>query len=299
MDLLYKIQYLFEQIADGYPSTQRFSTYPISLRESFIQNEGGKTFKSLEGELLATSIKREYVPSTLKEVYKTLEGTKIIDVEAIQPLGSTYTLSKPELGDLDLLVKPYKALDFDTFKNTIYDYLYSEGIPVKDLSEKAREYKIQETSFVYAVISFLAPIFDDNNQITDNKVQVDLILAEDDIMYKWRFYWFKGSKDSAWKTAARNALLEIIAMDKGYVWGKDGLLKDGEIISTDVEETISIIFGEGASLDIIESTESVLEALEGMPEKDKILKDFNELVAKEETEGREMHAKNEKSNPFI
>lgn len=292
MELINNIEKLFEQIADGYPSTQRFSTMPVSIKA-----EGGKAFKSSEGVLLASKIKREFVPATLKQVYHTLERIGIIDVEAAQPLGSTLYLSKPQLGDLDILIKPSQPVgDLAAFKNTLYDWFYLQGFTVRDLADKGRD-------FLYDEFSFLHPIIDDNNQTTQEMVQVDLILAENQPMYQWRYYWYAAPKTSAWKGAARNVLLGVIASRRGYSWTKNGLFQkqvrqyagdweESGLITDCPFEATKVIFGDNTEISVIDSVESMVEALDTqtvlMPLKDSILLRFKELVETYEADGREM-----------
>ena len=355
MELLNQIHNLFEQIADGYPSTQRFSTVPMlekdippktketlqGLKELFafgvpggktkIQkaigrfldgdetaldetptikdkiikavdrlkasklNEGGKAFKSTTGEVLARPIRKEWVPPTLQQVYNLLDKTGFIDIDSAQPLGSTLWLSKPELGDLDILIKPSRPFDLATFKNALIDFFYLEGIPVRDLAEKGRDYLFDEFSFLF-------PIIDDSNQLTSDFVQVDLLLAEDDTAYKWRYVWYASPKNSAWKGAARNVLLGIIATARNMVWAKNGLFQKqmvgdvfdyetSNLLSNTPEEAVGIVFG-NADISIIESVESMQNALNTQtvlrPLKNTITDKFNQAVAAYEVEGREM-----------
>ena len=297
MELINNIEKLFEQIADGMPSTQRFSTYPASIAEKGIKVEGGKAFKSSEGVILATKIKREYVPTTLKQVYHTLERIGIIDVESAQPLGSTLYLSKPLLGDLDILIKPSQPVgDLAAFKNTLYDWFYLQGFTVRDLADKGRD-------FLYDEFSFLHPIIDDNNQTTQEMVQVDLILAENQPMYQWRYYWYAAPKTSAWKGAARNVLLGVISAKLEHSWTKNGLFQkqvrqyagdweESALVTDCPFEAVKVIFGENADISVIDSVESMLQALDTqtklIPLKDSILTRFGELVKTYEEEGREM-----------
>jgi len=286
---------LFEQIADGSSVTQRFSTMPTSVRE------GGKAFKSSEGEVLASRINIEDVPTTLKQVYNLLDKSGFIDMESVQPLGSAYYLSKPSLGDLDILVKPSRPFDTtQEFKNVIYDWIYLEGFSIRDLSEKGRD-------FLFDEFSFLFPIIDQNNQLTSKKVQVDLILAENDTMYEWRFHWYLSPKDSEWNGAAKNVLIGLIAKAKDYSWTKNGLYqkkmtKDAweyetsDLITNDVLEAIEIVYGiqESSAVDnVTQSVETMFGWLdhEGADIKDKVISRFFELIAQYVANGREMKNK--------
>ena len=290
--LTLKTLMMLEQIADGSSVTQRFSTMPSSIRE------GGKAFKTSEGDILASRINREDVSSTLKQVYNLLDKSGFIDIDSVQPLGSTYYLSKPSLGDLDILVKPARPFDStQEFKNVIYDWIYVEGLPIRDLSEKGRD-------FLFDEFSFLFPIIDQNNQLTGKKVQVDLILAENDTIYKWRFHWYLAPKDSEWKGAARNVLIGLIAKAKGYSWTKNGLYQmkttqdawsyeTSELITNDVLEAIEYVFGiqETSVVDnVTRSVETMFQWLEheGAEIKNQVIPKFNELVAQYEADGREM-----------
>jgi hypothetical protein len=291
-----KIDKLFEGIADGSATPQRFSTMPTSVREKKLKKEGGKAFKNYEGELLASSIKKEYVPYTLKQVYNLLERLGFIDMGSVQPLGSTFHLSKPMLGDLDILIKPNTPLDLNTFKSSLYDKLYLEGFTIRDLAEKGRD-------FLFDEFSFLFPIIDDNNQDTGQQVQVDLLLAENDVMYDWRYYWYSSPKVSAWKGAARNVLLGIIASKRGYSWTKNGLFQkkmihDWErsiLISDNTLEAVKEVFGDNADISIIDSVETMIIALDTQsvltPLKTIILSRFKEIVRDYESQDREMRNK--------
>jgi hypothetical protein len=294
-DLTQQIDKLFEEIADGYPVPQRFSTIPANMIEKGLKTEGGRAFRSTSGELLAHSIRKEWVQPTLQQVYNLLERTGFIDIESCQPMGSTLWLSKPELGDLDILIKPSRPFDIATFKNALFDFFYLEGTPVRDLAEKGRDYLFDEFSFLF-------PMVDNNNQQTGDLVQVDLLCAEDDIAYKWRFVWYSNAKMSAWKGAARNVLLGLITSSRGMVWAKNGLFKkqmttggfeyeESNLLANNPEEAVNIVFG-SPDISMVESVESMLNALDTQavlrPLKDTIISKFNEAVQQYEAEGKEM-----------
>jgi hypothetical protein len=284
-----KVSLLLEQIADGYGSTLRSSCMPTSIEE------GGLAFKTAEGVIIASRIPREFVPFTLRQVVNLLEKSGFIDTETIQPVGSTLYLSKETLGDMDLLVKPVKPFDeVGDFKNTIYDWIYLEGYPIRDLAEKGRD-------FLFDMFSFLFPIIDNNNQLTGKQVQVDLILAENDTMYVWRYHWYESPKTSAWKGAARNILIGVIASVNGYSWTKSGLYKyvkrqdvwgmseEKEFVTADPHEASTMVFGQ--DIGVTESVETMMDWL-SKPEQDNIrsevMSKFNGIIAEYEAEGREM-----------
>jgi len=288
-----KVSLLLEQIADGYGSTLRSSSMPTSIEE------GGLAFKTAEGVVIASRIPKEFVPYTIRQVVNLLGKSGFIDTETIQPVGSTLYLSKDTLGDLDLLVRPEKPFDnVEDFKNTIYDWIYLEGLPIRDLAEKGRD-------FLFDMFSFLFPIIDTSNQLTGQKVQVDLILAENDTMYVWRYHWYESPKDSAWKGAARNILIGVIASAQGYSWTKSGLYQhvkrqdvwgmseEKEFITADTTEAVRLVFGE-TDIGVTESVETMMQWVskqEGI--KSKVTSDFNRIVAGYEAEGREMRNKPE------
>jgi hypothetical protein len=264
--------------------------------------EGGLAFKTAEGVVMASRIPREFVPTTLRQIVNLLDKSGFIDIETVQPVGSTLYLSKPTLGDMDILIKPVRPFDnVNDFKNTIYDWIYLEGFPIRDLAEKGRD-------FLFDMFSFLFPIIDNDNQLTGQKVQVDLILAENDTMYVWRYHWYESPKDSAWKGAARNILIGLIAHARGYSWTKTGLFKlverkdiwggeaDKELVTIDPDEACKIVFkNDQVDRSITESVETMMQWLEheGAEIKNQVLSKFNQLVAEYEAEGREMKNKPE------
>jgi len=290
--LSFKIENLLNELADGYPSTQRFSTMPIG--------EGGAAFRDpVTKSPLASRIKKEDVPNTLKQIYNLFDKFGLIDMDSIVPLGSTSYLTKPTMGDIDILVKAARPFaEIKDFKNTLYNLIYIEGYPIRDLAEKGRD-------FLYDMFTFLFPIINANGEITDEKVQVDVILAENDIAYRWRYNWYQGPIQSAWKGAARNILIGVIAKAQGYSWNKDGLYKSKivnsgweyeteEKITEDPDEAAQIVFN-NQQLDssVTESVETMLTWLEheGASIRKQVLNDFNFIVSKNEAEGREMRVK--------
>jgi len=289
-----KVSILLEQIADGYGSTQRSSTMPTSIEE------GGLAFKTSDGVVMASKIPREFVHPTLRQVSHLLAKSGFIDVDAIQPLGSTLHLSKPALGDMDILVKPARPFDdVESFKNTIYDWIYLEGFPIRDLAEKGRD-------FLFDMFSFLFPIIDDNNQMTGQKVQIDLILAENETMYAWRYHWYASPKSSAWKGAARNVLIGLISSARGYTWTKSGLFvpvkrqdiwgssEEKELATSNPADAVKLVFGEQADIGVTESVETMMEWLDKADEiKSQVRSKFNTIIAEYEADGREMKNKPE------
>lgn len=283
--LTFKVECLLEQIGDGYPVPDRSSIMPTSMRE------GGKAFKQ-EGVALASRIRREDVPTTLKQVYNLLEKSGIIDMDSVVPLGSTMHLNKPTMGDIDILVKSAKPFqNVADFKNTLYDLIYVEGYPIRDLAEKGRDY-------LFDMFTFLFPIVNENNELTNEKVQVDIILAENDKTYNWRYSWYSTPMESAWKGAARNVLMGVIAKHKGFTWEKDGLYKSevvhsgwdyekNEKITDDPKEAVQEVYGVD-DVRVIESVESILQWLDTQPMKEEVMQDFNNIVSRNEADGREM-----------
>jgi len=288
----FKIQNLLNEIADGYPSVQRSSIMPTSIRE------GGLAFKS-EGVPLASRIRREDVPPTLKQIYNLLDKSGIIDMDSVVPLGSTMHLNKPTMGDIDILVKSLKPFqNVGDFKNTLYDLIYVEGHPIRDLAEKGRDY-------LFDMFTFLFPIINENNEVTNEKVQVDIILAENDITYAWRFHWYSTPLESKFKGAARNILLGLIAQVCGYSWTKNGLYKskivrggweyeENEKITEDPDEAVKIVFNnQQVDASIAESVEIMMQYLEheGASIKNEVLMKFNNIISKNIADGREMYNK--------
>jgi len=283
--LSFKAENLLNELADGYGFTDRSSIMPTSMRE------GGKAFKS-EGAPLASRIRKEDVPPTLKQIYNLLDKSGFVDMSSVVPLGSTMHLNKPTMGDIDILVKASKPFDnVGDFKNTLYDLIYVEGFPIRDLAEKGRD-------FLYDMFTFLFPIINENNEVTNEKVQVDIILAENDRAYKWRYYWYSTPVESAWKGAARDILIGVIAKHKGFTWEKDGLYKSevvksgweyekNEKITDDPKEAVEEVFGV-SDLNIIYSVESMMNWLNTQNIKEDVLLDFNNIVSRNEADGREM-----------
>jgi hypothetical protein len=144
--------------------------------------------------------------------------------------------------------------------------------------------------------------------MTDKKVQIDLILAENDTMYIWRYHWYASPKSSDWKGAARNILIGLIAHEQGYSWTKSGLYapvkrqdiwgssEEKELVTIDPNEACKLVF-KNAQVDtsITESVETMMQWLEheGANIKSQVLSKFNSIVAEYESEGREMKNKPE------
>lgn len=214
--------------------------------------EGGNIFKDPEGNPVTQRIDKGNVDSTLAWLEK-ITGLPHKDFK----LGSTGIRSSS--GDMDIAVNQNEV-----DKNDLYNKLAAwvkQNHPQDDLRQWVAKSGIS--------VHFKTPI---NGNESEGFVQTDLMFGDPD----WMKFAMKGSgDDTPYKGMHRMIMLASVAKGQGMQWSPTKGLVDREtkeVITRDPAEIAVKLLGDGATVNDLDSVESINAKIKNRP-------DYEELVA--------------------
>lgn len=217
--------------------------------------EGGNVFKDPKGQPLTQRIRREDVVTTVKWL-ENLTGLNLVD----NMLGST---GKAETsGDLDLGVDGTKVS-----KEVLIQQLLKQGIPQTDIRKTGDSVHLK------------TPI---NGNKDLGYVQTDFMFTDNPT---WQHFALTGgAAGSQFKGLHRHILLSSIAKAQNMKWSpKFGLVNrdNNEVISQDPNEIATLLLGQGHKAKDLTTVETVIKAIKGRPDFERLVADAKEAFGKE------------------
>lgn len=281
----------------------------VSFKRFVLLKEGGNAVKNV------SRINAENIEGTLKSIKNKVLSKLKISSNDIRLLGSTGKKRSGEsAGDIDI------AVDVNSFIKKHKIKFANDVFPLmKKLLGKISN---DVVSNGFDIVSFAYPIQNIDGKQKGKLVQVDLMMMNDLDFSEWIF-WSPASNESNYKGVYRNILLSAILKEisfkeiesglnkdgvkipikwerlfidfkKGLMrgvqtqMGKKGLLKkhktiSSTLVSNNVDEIITMVFGPDFNKSVTNSLESVLFAINSLQfihkkYKKKILKTFVNMV---------------------
>lgn len=201
--------------------------------------EGGNVFKNMDKQAATQRINQNDVRTTIAWL-EHLIGTELSD----NMLGTTG--KTPTSGDIDL------AIDTNT--------LTREQL-VKILTQWCAQNRFDPRDYIKSAgnqVHFRAPI---NGRPDSGWVQVDFMLVSKPSFARFAL---GASGDSRFKGADRNAIMNVIGKMLGYKLNQNVGLVDrdtNQLITDDPEEIATLLLGKGATVDDLDSVESIVQAV--------------------------------------
>lgn len=217
--------------------------------------EGGNVFKDAKGQPATQRITRADVATTVKWL-EGLTGLNLVD----NMLGSTGRADTS--GDLDLGVDATKVS-----KDVLIQQLLKQGIPQTDIRKTGDSVHLK------------TPI---NGNPANGYVQTDFMFTENPT---WQHFALTGgAAGSQFKGLHRHILLSSIAKAQNLKWSpKFGLInrETNEVISQEPNEIAVALLGQGHTAKDLTTVETVIKAIKGRPDFERLVADAKEAFGKE------------------
>lgn len=248
------------------------SSNPIKVTGEFLFNvlsskfrtneslllEGGNVFKATADKIDTSRIQQADVLPTVKWL-ETITNLPLSD----NLLGTGG--KKETSGDLDLAVDE-ENISKDKLVTILNKWVTKNKLATKDYIRKSGD-----------SVHFKSPI---NGDTKNGYVQVDFMFGEPE----WMHWAMAGSpEDSKYKAAHKAVLLASLASFKGLKWSyKQGLLdrESGKLISKDPDTIAQKLLGSKYTAKNIESVEKIMSAIQADPNRNKIIKQAKDTLAK-------------------
>ena len=229
--------------------------------------EGGNVFKDAKGQPVTKRINQSDIPATVQwlEQLTGIDLTTDIDPRTGKPsrwLGSTG--KNPTSGDLDLAVDTA-----DISKQQLADRL----------TKWAVSHNLNPKDWVVAKgeVHFKTPI---NGRVENGFVQTDFMFFDH---LDWGTFYYSQGPGSAYKGMNRAVLLSSIAKHYGLKVGSNGVIsrETNKVVSQDPDQLAQWIIGPRATRENLDTVEAIYTALAKNKDRDALLKDFREYLARE------------------
>lgn len=217
--------------------------------------EGGNVFKDAKGAPATGRINKADVLPTVKWL-ENLTGLNLVD----NMLGTTGKADTS--GDLDLGVDATKIT-----KEVLIQQLLRQGIPQTDIRKTGDSVHLK------------TPINGDPN---NGYVQTDFMFTDNPT---WQHFALTGGAvGSQFKGVHRHILLSSIAKAQNLKWSpKFGLVNrdTNEVISQDPNEIATALLGQGHKAKDLTTVETIIKAIKGRPDFERLIADAKEAFSKE------------------